>query len=234
MKRFLIRLLNWGIRILTAVRARLSVPAKNSREYIMSRRVEKWFKDDGDNTLRLNYDLDKSSTVFDVGGYKGEFAASMINKYDCTVFVFEPIPQFYNIIVNKFSGNRNVRPYCFGLSDTTSVEKISMTDNTSSLFIKDNNAVTINLKSATEFIRENDINRIDLIKINIEGSEYALLESLIQNNLITRFKNIQVQFHDFIIENARARMENIQQQLSKTHDLTYQYDFIWENWKLKV
>jgi hypothetical protein len=51
--------------------------------------------------------------------------------------------------------------------------------------------------------------------------------------MITRFKNIQVQFHDFIIENATERMENIQKQLAKTHKITYQFNFVWENWQLK-
>ena len=35
-----------------------------------------------------------------------------------------------------------------------------------------------------------------------------------------------------MIENPRERMEKIQKELAKTHQLTYQYDFVWENWKL--
>ena len=44
--------------------------------------------------------------------------------------------------------------------------------------------------------------------------------------------NIQVQFHDFVLD-AESRMKSIQADLRKTHELTYQYDFVWENWKLK-
>lgn len=234
MKQFFIRVLNKGIHLLTQQRNKLTAPQPGSHEYIMGKRVEPWFRDDGDNTLRIKYNLNESSIVFDVGGYKGEFASVMVSKYDCTVYVFEPIPEFYQVIVNKFSGNKKIRPYCFGLSDKTGSQKISLTDNRSSLYIEDNNAITIQLKSAVDFIRENNITTIDLVKINIEGSEYALLESLIAAGMITKFKNIQVQFHDFIIENARGRMEKIQQELAKTHELTYQYDFIWENWKLKA
>ena len=74
---------------------------------------------------------------------------------------------------------------------------------------------------------------VDLIKINIEGGEYEVLESLIADNKLSMFKNLQIQFHDFIIENAKERMSKIQQELAKTHVLTYQYEFVWENWKLK-
>ncbi len=75
--------------------------------------------------------------------------------------------------------------------------------------------------------------KIELLKLNIEGGEYELLESLLENDCITYFKNIQVQFHDFLFDNAKERMTKIQEQLSKTHELTYQYEFVWENWKLK-
>ena len=71
---------------------------------------------------------------------------------------------------------------------------------------------------------------IDLMKINIEGAEYDLLEHLIENKFVENIKDIQVQFHDFV-PNAEARMKNIQAGLSKTHYLTYQYPFVWENWR---
>jgi len=51
--------------------------------------------------------------------------------------------------------------------------------------------------------------------------------------MIPIFKNLQIQFHDFIIDNANERMENIQTQLAKTHKITYQYKFVWENWEIK-
>ena len=77
-----------------------------------------------------------------------------------------------------------------------------------------------------------NIERIDLMKINIEGGEYDLLEHLIKTGWIDKIINIQVQFHDFV-ENAEARMLAIQNDLAKTHELTYQYKFVWENWRLK-
>ena len=73
----------------------------------------------------------------------------------------------------------------------------------------------------------------DLIKINIVGEEYEVLEILLKNNMISIFKNIQVQFHDFIVDNAKERMIAIQKKLALTHVLTFQYEFVWENWKLK-
>ena len=36
---------------------------------------------------------------------------------------------------------------------------------------------------------------VDLIKINIEGGEYELLEAILDNNLAKAFDNLQIQFH---------------------------------------
>ena len=71
-----------------------------------------------------------------------------------------------------------------------------------------------------------------MIKVNIEGGEYDLLEFLIDSNYIEIIDNIQVQFHDFIPD-AEERMKNIHKKLEKTHFLTWQYPFVWENWQLK-
>jgi FkbM family methyltransferase len=196
-------------------------------------RVQPWFADKGDTTLRLNYDLDENSIVMDLGGYKGEFAADIYCKYSATIYVFEPILNFYDIIKDKFSNTNKVISYPYGLAENDSELKISLTDNSSSVYIDSDQFEIIQLKSIVNFIKVNNITKVDLIKINIEGGEYEILESLIEHNMISIFNNIQVQFHDFIIDNAKERMNKIQTELAKTHKLTYHYEFVWENWKLK-
>ncbi len=205
----------------------------SGNDLIQFQRVQPWVAVKGDKTLRLDYDLNPSSVVFDVGGYKGEFASEIIEKYNPTIYIFEPIREFFDIIKNKFSGNEKVNAFNYGLAGKDETLKISLSDNSSSVFLEGEKVETIELKSIVDFIRSHNITQIDLIKINIEGGEYELLESLLENDCITYFKNIQVQFHDFLFDNAKERMTKIQEQLSKTHELTYQYEFVWENWKLK-
>ena len=83
-----------------------------------------------------------------------------------------------------------------------------------------------------DWINKREINKIALIKINIEGGEYKLLDRLIETNLIEKIENIQVQFHD-IEPDSSLKMEKIQEKLRKTHEPTYQYKFVWENWRKK-
>ncbi|NHM01115.1 FkbM family methyltransferase [Flavobacterium difficile] len=196
-------------------------------------RVKPWIKAKGDETLRLNYPLDQNSVVFDLGGYKGEFTEVIYNRYQPTIYVFEPIFAFYTIIQNKFATTPKVIPFQYGLAGKDCSIPISMSDNSSSVFLKTAETETIQLKSIVNFIQSNAITKVDLIKINIEGGEYEVLESLLDANLIGIFENIQVQFHDFLFENAKERMQAIQARLQETHVLTYQYEFVWENWKLK-
>lgn len=205
----------------------------DTNEQLQFNRVQPWFADNGDTTLRLNYDLNENSVVFDLGGYKGEFASDIYNKYSANVYVFEPVLNFYEIIKNKFSNNLKIHVFHFGLGNKNEQIKISLIDNSSSVFINSNQCEIIQLKSIIDFIKANNIASVDLMKINIEGGEYDVLETLLENEMISIFKNIQVQFHDFIIDNAKDRMNKIQESLSKTHELTYQYEFVWENWKLK-
>ena len=202
-------------------------------EQLQLERCQPWFDINGDQTLRLNYELNENSIVFDLGGYKGEFASDIYCKYSSTIYVFEPILDFFNIIQSKFSKSPKIKAFHFGLGDKNESLKISLTDNSSSVFIQSNQYETIQLKSIIDFVKEKKIDKVDLIKINIEGGEYSVLEALIENNMISIFTNIQVQFHDFLLDDGKERMYKIQENLSKTHKITYQYEFVWENWQLK-
>ena len=70
------------------------------------------------------------------------------------------------------------------------------------------------------------------MKINVEGCEYEILNRLISTGLISIIDNIQVQFHNFV-EDSKSLKDKISRDLIKTHRLTYQYEFIWENWKIE-
>lgn len=195
--------------------------------------VMRWYEADGENTLRIDYDnLNENSIVIDLGGYKGEWASNIYSKYLCNVFVFEPASRFYQQIKKRFERNPKIKLYPFGLGSQDKEEKIYLNAESTSIHKKKGTPENISIKNFATFLKQNDIKKIDLIKINIEGSEYDLLEFLIENNLIEQIENIQVQFHNFV-ENAEARMKKIQNNLAKTHTLTYQYNFVWENWKLK-
>ncbi len=210
---------------------KLSKVFSTNHSHIM---VAKWFADKGDKTHRLNYFLSPEALVFDLGGYEGQWASDIYCKYKCKVFVFEPSKVFYDNIVNRFQPNNDFQIYQFGLSNANQTLKLFQQKDGSSIHIskEDGTFELIELQDANEFLNKQNITAIDLMKINIEGGEYDLLEHLIKTQWVHKIKNIQVQFHDFV-DHAEERMKAIQTELSKTHELTYQYIFVWENWRLK-
>lgn len=192
--------------------------------------VSKWFEDNGDNTLRVNYELDQSSIVFDLGGNIGEWSEKIYEKYKCNIWIFEPVPDFSDLIKQKFRDNPKITINEFGLADYTGTAPLYVNGVASSLYRATGTNIMINLMEAGRFIEQHNITNIDLIKINIEGGEYDLLDHLLDTGYIKIIKNIQVQFHqDF--PNAESRMISIQERLAATHYLTYQYWFVFENWE---
>jgi FkbM family methyltransferase len=189
-------------------------------------------KDNGDKTHRLWYELSPNSTVFDVGGYEGQWASDIFAMYCCSIYVFEPVARFATNIQKRFSRNPKITVYPFGLASETRKARISCEQDSSSVYKSGRKSEAVDLRKASDFIEQNNIEAIDLMKINIEGGEYELLDHLVEDDLVKRIMNIQVQFHDFV-PNAQARMQAIQTQLAKTHHPTYQYPFVWENWRLR-
>ena len=77
-----------------------------------------------------------------------------------------------------------------------------------------------------------DLTIVTYINDTFEGGEFEFFEKILSSNLALKFDNIQVQFHDFVPD-SDSRMKQIQNELSKTHFLTYQFEYVWENWKRK-
>ena len=56
--------------------------------------VVMWKLRRGDSSLRLQYDLKPESLVFDVGGYRGEWAREIASRYNCHIHIFEPVDEY--------------------------------------------------------------------------------------------------------------------------------------------
>lgn len=194
--------------------------------------ADRWFRDNGDYTLRIDYPLNSNSVILDVGAYKGEWAELIIKRYNPHIYVFEPVPSFYENLVKKFENNPKIKLFNVGLADRDSLEMISLSQDGSSIYHLNRHQVQIRLIDIKKFLEEEQILSIDLIKINIEGGEYPLLSRMIELKLIERCQDIQVQFHNFIPDAQMLRLK-IRETLEKTHYLTYDYSFIWENWTKK-
>lgn len=197
---------------------------------------EKWYTDKSEKVLRYEYLLNKDSIVIDVGGYEGDFASELYSRYLSTIFVFEPVKKYVHHLNHRFSSNPSIKVIPKGLGAKNETLKIHVMDEASSY----NRVETIHKKGVEEdilimdvvdFFNNYKIEKVDLIKINIEGGEYDLLDRMIDMGYIEKCKNLQIQFHDFYPD-FQKRYDYIKKELSKTHHLTYNYPFVWENWEI--
>ena len=207
--------------------ARKAKPPLPRRESALAR----WDADKGDRTLRLDYELEERAIVLDVGGYLGQWASDMYAMHRCRVHVFEPVEEFAQGMEKRFSKNADIIVHRFGLAGRSGRRLLGVDADGSSVFKRGSKVVKVRMMSAAGFLNESAVGRVDVMKGNIEGGEYELLEHLITTGCILRIRNLQVQFHDFV-PHAEQRMKAIQDCLRQTHYATYQYPFVWENWRL--
>ena len=196
--------------------------------------IDRWFRDRGDETLRLDYPLNADSIVFDVGGYRGDFAEEVHRRHGCTVYIFEPVAEFHRRCVERFVGNPKIICLNHGLSSDDGFFDIGLAENASSYSSAHatGEIQRVELRSIVNCIRELNVERIDLMKINIEGGEFDVLPALVTSGDIKKIRHLQVQFHNFI-EKAASRRSAIRDDLARTHDEKWNYEFVWESWSLK-
>lgn len=218
-----------SLKAVTSTLRRLILPTAHER------RVRAWKDRDGDRTLRVEYPLSPESTVLDVGGYEGQWASDIFARYCCRIEVFEPWPAFAAGIAKRFLQNPSitVHPYGLGAQDRTD-DLYAQADGTS-LFARVEGSARerVLIRSIAAVWIELGLDTVDLMKVNIEGGEYELLEALIATHLIERVHNLQVQFHEFVPD-AHTLYRHLSDRLTSTHHLTYSVPFVWENWTLRA
>lgn len=198
-------------------------------EFLLAHKA--WKKAKGDQSLRFDYDLKKNSVVFDVGSYKGDFAAQIDQKFNAHIYLFEPSQDFYTTCQSRFNGADKIHIYNFGLADTNCEMYLSDDDDGASVFREQNQqSKKIKLRAIKEVLEELSITKIDLMKINIEGGEFPLMKEIIETGLVEHIDRFQIQFHNFI-PNAKTMRDDIRSGLMKTHKETWNFPFVWESWE---
>lgn len=193
----------------------------------------KWRMDQGDETHIFNYPLNKNSFVIELGGFQGLWTRKIIEKFDCNILTVEPIPSFYNEMVQFLSivpNQKLILENC-GISTTNKQIELYVSGDASSAHQKVGKPTIVNAYTLEYLLEKYKIQNVDLMQVNIEGEEYPLFENWITSDILKKFKFIQVQFHTFV-ENYSERRNKIQEGLkSLGFRNKYNYDFVWESWE---
>ena len=144
--------------------------------------------------------------------------------------------KYYSQLKKNISQYEKIESYNFGLGNKKEKIKIKHRGVQTSILnqFEDFDEI-IEIKDIASVEHLNNLT-IDLISINIEGSEYDLLNRIIETQMINNIINIQVQFHEWYpsIGESKTLRNQIHDKLKETHQLVYSYDFVWEKWSKKV
>jgi len=196
--------------------------------------IKKWFADNGDATHNLNHNLNRDSIVLDIGGYTGVWASQILEKYDCQIYILEPVPDFYKILKQRFLNFPRVLPKMVGVSPDVSKEITINLDGDATRCLNDSPCGTtqISLSPIEKILEDFNIEKVDLVQINIEGAEYSVLKEWIRTGTINRFKKLQIQFHQIEGVDCLYERNHIQNSLSVLgYNKVFNYPFVWEAWE---
>lgn len=182
--------------------------------------------------IRYEYPLTPDSVVLDCGGYEGTFAEEISRRYDCHVHVLEPVSVFFDRAIERLKNKPKVTVYLLGIGGKTEAVQFHIKGNMTGAFTGEGEEERVMLMSPYLLLNRIGRETIDLLKLNIEGSEFDVLETILNEGLTKRFRNIQVQFHGGPPD-AEARYDAIRTRLAETHELTFDYGWTWQNWRLK-
>lgn len=151
--------------------------------------------------------LKESSCILDVGANIGLFAlwAHQICK-DACVYAFEPAPPLLELLnINTVLYNANVKPFACGLSSESGEAALTFYPHKSdhSTFSPDKNAEDADeheifqcpLRTCSDILREFALERVDLLKIDAQKSELAVLAGIEELDW-EKIQQIVIKTHD--------------------------------------
>lgn len=150
--------------------------------------------------------ISEKSIVADLGGNKGFFSREMAEKFGAMVHYVEPAPDLYTGMKEFLK----IKKYNIAISDVNSKLIFYLSNNSEgNSFNKDiaelygiKEIIKIETKTLGEFCRNNNIGGISLLKIDIEGAEIEVLNSLEKEYLLA-IPQITVEFHEYYNESLK-------------------------------
>ena len=152
--------------------------------------------------------LSASTTVLSAGlGDDVSFETDLINRFGCTVCGFDPTPASRQYITRHVTDSR-FRTYAYALADydgtlTFNLPPEASADLVNASAVADygtgrSTVTTLPCLTLASAMQLCEIETPDILKMDIEGAEYAVLEQALANNWLAGVSQVLVEFHHFL------------------------------------
>ena len=190
--------------------------------------------------LLIDADLPVGAVVLDVGAYEGEWARRILERADARgpvdlrLHAFEPEQRVAQRLGESMRDDHRFRLHPFGLAGRDRVEVMTVAGMGTSQYADprapvDFGTMEVPLRDVHAVLSALEVDRIDLMKVNIEGGEFELIDRLHATGWLPRTGTVIVQFHEFAPGAYRGRRRN-RRQLAETHRCTWSYPWVYERW----
>jgi FkbM family methyltransferase len=137
----------------------------------------------------------KASIIFDIGANRGDVSAEYLKHFPAaTIYAFEPFPGTFQSLQAKFAGNQRLKCFPFAVSSTEGSDTFYVNKNvdTNSLLrpqetglssdnqVKNISTIKVDTISLDTFCNQNGIDRIDILKMDIQGGELNVLKGALR------------------------------------------------------
>jgi FkbM family methyltransferase len=134
----------------------------------------------------------KPKIIVDLGANIGIASIYFARQFpESEIFAFEPEEENFLLLEKNIQSYENVRAFPVGLGNKDEVKEVYFSDNSNnyggfSFFPAGSNTSMkkkVQVKRASDYFREIGISRVDLMKIDTEGSEFEIITDLEPNRL---------------------------------------------------
>ena len=175
--------------------------------------------------------ISKNDTVLDVGGHYGFFSLYALNQGAKTVHIVEPSHENFKILCKNLKEFDNVKKYHLALdkevgqkefllvgpSSTNSFYESYNTQKENPTSLGQTKTIEVNTVPFDQFIKNNNIDRIDAIKLDCEGAEWDIFPTISDDFLKYKVRKISAELHQFNndkgLEHHYKRSEDIEKRL---------------------
>jgi FkbM family methyltransferase len=144
-------------------------------------------------------DVEEGDVVIDIGFNYGVFALKSLHCKASKIYGFEPNIHVYNLCNQIYTDKEKVEIFNFAVGGKN--EKVTFNQGKGSLtsstygFVEDfETSYEVDSISLVDFIFFHNIKKINFLKIDCEGCEYEIFES-IPDNIFSTIEKIHVEFH---------------------------------------